>query len=217
MLACVREVADKLRQSQADVLCCSGYKPDLIGWYAARFVRTPVVSVSHGWTAATRKVRRNESLDRFILHWMDSVVCVSKRQGERVRRAGVSESKIVIIQNAIGGESFVDSDAAVRAEMLTWFPQPTRWIVGAAGRFSPEKGFADFVNAAALVAKIRPTAGFVLFGDGPLRGNLEQRVSERSLQRRFVIAGFRNDLHRFLANLDVGVISSFTEGLPVSQ
>ena len=215
MLACIREVASEIRRSQADIVCCSGYKPDLIGWFAARFVRTPVISVSHGWTAATQKVRRNESLDRCILRWMDSVVCVSKGQAEKVRRAGVSESKIVVIQNAIGEESFVEPDASVRAGMIAWFAQPTQWLVGAAGRFSPEKGFADFVDAAALVAKIRPTAGFALFGDGPLRGDLEQRISERGLHGRFVIAGFRKDLQRFLPNLDVGVISSSTEGLPV--
>src|SRR3954470_1401225 len=34
--ACVREVAAELRRLGADLLCCSGYKPDLVGWRAAR-------------------------------------------------------------------------------------------------------------------------------------------------------------------------------------
>ena len=215
MIACIREVASEIRRSQADIVCCSGYKPDLIGWFAARFVRTPVVSVSHGWTAATRKVSRNESLDRCILRWMDSVVCVSNGQAEKVRRAGVSESKIVVIQNAIGEEAFVGQDSTSRGEMMAWFTPPPQWVVGSAGRFSPEKGFAVFIDAAALVARLRPAAAFVLFGDGPLRADLERRISEHGLQSRFVMPGFRDDLLRFLPNLDVGVISSFTEGLPV--
>ena len=48
-----REVADWLRRLGADVLCCSGYKPDLIGWLAARRAGVPVVAIAHGWTAAT--------------------------------------------------------------------------------------------------------------------------------------------------------------------
>src|SRR5262245_30912269 len=47
------EVAGHLRRLRADVLCCSGYKPDILGWRAARQAGVPVVSISHGWTAAT--------------------------------------------------------------------------------------------------------------------------------------------------------------------
>jgi glycosyltransferase involved in cell wall biosynthesis len=214
-VACVREVADRLRRLQADVVCCSGYKPDLVGWCAARLVGVPVVSVAHGWTAVTWKVRRYESLDRYMLRWMDAVVCVSKEQAEKVRLAAVPRAKIVVIQNGIGEEAFIGQNSASRFEMMAWFTSPPQWVVGSAGRFSPEKGFAVFIDAAALVAKLRPAAGFVLFGDGPLRSDLERRILECGLQNRFVMPGFRHDLHRFLPNLDVGVISSFTEGLPV--
>jgi glycosyltransferase involved in cell wall biosynthesis len=71
------------------------------------------------------------------------------------------------------------------------------------------------IDAAAQVLQQHPEAGFVLFGDGPLRADLEQRIAERGLQGKFILAGFRNDLIRFLPNLDLNVMSSFTEGLPV--
>ncbi len=213
--ACVREVADELRRLQADLLCCSGYKPDLVGWRAARRVGIPVVSISHGWTSATWRVCCYEKLDKIILRWMDAVVAVSKAQADRVRAAGVPEANIAVIQNAVGADAFVESNAAHREEMLRWFAQPPRWLIGAAGRFSPEKGFAVLIEAAALVAQQRPEAGFVLFGDGPLRGDLERLIGQRGLQSRFVLAGFRNDLARFLPNLDLNVMSSHSEGLPV--
>src|SRR5262245_56400582 len=53
------ETARLLRRLDAEVLCCSGYKPDIVGWWAARQIGIPAVSVSHGWTAATWKVRVN--------------------------------------------------------------------------------------------------------------------------------------------------------------
>jgi len=93
-------------------------------------------------------------------------------------------------------------------------PHPTL-VVGAAGRLSPEKGFDVFIDAAALVRRERPDAGFVVFGDGPLRERLEKRVAERELVGAFVLAGFRPDVERFLPFLDVAVLSSHTEGLPV--
>ena len=49
------------------------------------------------------------------------------------------------------------------------------------------------------------------------RGSNDQSllIAARGLQGRFVLAGFRNDVHQFLPNLDLAVMSSFTEGLPV--
>ena len=213
--ACVREVAGELRRLQADLLCCSGYKPDLVGWRAARRAGIRVVSISHGWTSATWKVRCYERLDKIVLPWLDAVVCVSKAQADKVRGAGVPQVKIAVIQNAVGAEAFVEPNADHRQEMAGWFAQPPRWLIGAAGRFSPEKGFAVFIEAAALVAAQRPEAGFVLFGDGPLRADLERLTAQRGLQGKFVLGGFRNDLSPFLPNLDVAVMSSHTEGLPV--
>src|SRR5260370_36355781 len=49
---CVREVADELRRLQADLLCCSGYKPDLVGWRAARAACVRGPAGARGWTAA---------------------------------------------------------------------------------------------------------------------------------------------------------------------
>jgi glycosyltransferase involved in cell wall biosynthesis len=211
----VAEVADELRRLNATLLCCSGYKPDLVGWRAARRVGIPVMSISHGWTAASWRVRFYEALDRWILCRMDAVACVSYAQADKVRHAGVAEAKIAVIQNSIGPEAFVEPDAAARAEMESWFGQKPRWLIGAAGRYSPEKGFAIFVEAAALIVKERYDAGFVLFGDGPKRPKLERLIAERGLQGKFILTGFRTDLARFLPSLDLAAMSSYTEGLPV--
>lgn len=210
-----REIAGHLKRLGADVLCCNGYKPDVIGWRAARLAGVPVIAISHGWTAATLKVRLNEWIDRRVLRWMDRVVCVSAAQAARVRRAGVRNERIVVIRNAVHAEPFANPDPAYRAQIQTWFAQPRTRIVAAAGRLSPEKGFDQFVRAAALLVKQEPNAGFVLFGDGPLRDALARQVADLGLTGTFVLAGFRKDVERFLPCCDAGVLASWTEGLPV--
>ena len=213
--AAAREVAGHLRRIKADILTCSGYKPDLIGWLAARRVGIPVVAVAHGWTAATLKVRFYETVDRLILRWMDAVVCVSQAQAERVRNAQVPEQKIAVIRNAIAAEAFADPNPAYGDLLRAFFKRPPRRIVGAAGRLSPEKGFDQLVEAAALVLPQDPDIGFVHFGDGPLREAIGRHIAARGLRERFILAGFRADLGQFLPHLDLMVLPSFTEGLPV--
>ena len=106
------------------------------------------------------------------------------------------------------------------------FPRPPSVIVGAAGRLSPEKGFRVLVDAAANVLS-SPLAGlenggtnsaadvgFVLFGDGPLRGALESQILAHGLQGRFHLAGFHSDLDKYYPHFDLLALPSYTEGLP---
>jgi glycosyltransferase involved in cell wall biosynthesis len=213
--AAAAEIADHLRRVGADVLTCSGYKPDVIGWLAARQARIPVVSVSHGWTSATLRVRVNELINRLVLRWMDAVVCVSEAQAERVRRAKIPEDKIVIIRNAIAAEAFAAPDPAYGLMLRRFFASPPKRIIGAAGRLSPEKGFDQLIEAARTVIAQDLDVGFVLFGDGPLRAALARQIATAGLAEHFILAGFRADLGKFLPHLDLMVLPSFTEGLPV--
>jgi glycosyltransferase involved in cell wall biosynthesis len=212
--AAIAELVDRLRELGVEVLFCHGYKAGLLGRIAARRAGIPVVAVSRGWTYESLKVRGYELLDRINLRWMDRVVCVSQGQAKKVRRAGVSARKVVVIPNAIDAARFESPDPAARAELEGLFPRPVRRIVGAVGRLSPEKGFSVLVDAAAQAAQADANAGFVLFGDGTLRPALAGQIAARGLAGRFVLAGFRPDLDRLLPALDLLVQSSYTEGMP---
>jgi len=212
--AMVREVTGRLREWEVDVLCCHGYKADIVGLLAARRAGVPVIAMSHGWTAESWKVRVYEALDRACLRRTDRVVCVSEGQAEKVRRAGVRADRVVVIRNAIRAERFDRADPADRGVLEAMFPGAPERIVGSAGRLSSEKGFGVLVEAAAVVARSDPGAGFIHFGDGPLRETIRRRIGELNLERRFILAGFRDDLDRFLPHWDLSVLPSFTEGLP---
>lgn len=236
VLSALRELLVLLRRVQAKAICCHGYKANLLGLISARRLGIPVVSVSHGWTAESLRVRFFEALDRRLLRYMDKVVCVSEGQAKKVRRAGVPGAKVQVIHDAVRGDRFAAAAPEYRQRLEAMFPQRPDVIVGAAGRLSPEKGFSVLVDAAAEVLRGRepeagsressssgsslhahcsqPRVGFVLFGDGPLRSNLESQIVARGLNGRFHLAGFRPDLDKFYPHLDLLVLPSYTEGLP---
>jgi glycosyltransferase involved in cell wall biosynthesis len=209
-----REIAAHLQRLDAAVLCCHGYKADLLGRPAARRAGIPVVAVSRGWTAESLKVRLYERLDRFTLRWMDRVVCVSHGQAVKVRRAGVPRERVTVIRNAIRADRFARPRAEYREQLRHFFADPPALIVGAAGRLSPEKGFDVLVRAAADVCARRPDVGFVLFGEGAMQAALQDSIARGGLGGRFVLAGFRADLDALVPHLDLLVLPSFTEGLP---
>lgn len=210
----VDEVAGHLRHHASSVICTSGYKPDLIGLWAARRVGIPAVAIAHGWTAATWKVRLNELLDRWLMRRFDCVVSVSQAQARRVQLAGVRPERMVTIPNAVELDGQIIPSARNRALLESFFADRPQTIVVAAGRLSPEKGFDLFVDTAHAMRE-HGDVGFLLFGDGPLREALTRQIEMRNLQHCCILAGFRSDLHRLLPYADVLVLSSHTEGLPV--
>jgi glycosyltransferase involved in cell wall biosynthesis len=211
---CVQEVTQHLRRVKADVVICHLYKPNLVGWLAARRAGIPVVCVSRGWTWATLRVRLYEIMDRALLRAADRVVCVSEAQAVKVHWARVAPERIAVIHNSIRLDRFAAPDPEARTQLEALFPSRKQFIVGAAGRLSPEKGFADLIHAAAEVVRQRPHAGFVIFGDGPLRQQLLDRIRAARLEESFVLAPFRDDLDQLMPSLDALALSSLTEGLP---
>lgn len=214
LLAAERDVRTLLRATRAEVLFCHGYKAGLLGLSAARRVGIAVIAVSRGWTGECLRVRLYDALDRRVLRKMDRVVCVSHSQAAKVRRSGVPDDRIIVIPNAIRTERFASPRPQGRRELESLFHSPRRLIVGAAGRLSPEKGFDVLVGAATEVLQAVPDAGFVLFGDGPLRASLRRQIDALGLDGAFVLPGFRRDLDDLLPHLNLFVLPSHTEGLP---
>jgi glycosyltransferase involved in cell wall biosynthesis len=210
----VAEIVGHLRRVGASVLLCHGYKADLLGRPAARRAGIPAVAVSRGLTGENFRVRLYERLDRFHLRFMDHVIAVSAAQAEKVRRAGVPAERLTVIPNAVDPERFSDPDTRYRHRLERYFRTPRSRIIGAAGRLSPEKGFDVLINAIALVRDHDPDAGFVIFGDGPCRPQLQQQLAALGLMGTVALAGFRADLDRYLPHLDLLVLPSHTEGMP---
>ena len=214
LLAAGRDLTGVLRDRQASVLLCHGYKADFVGLQAARRLGIPAVSVSRGWTGDCFRVRLYDALDRRVIRWMEHVVCVSAAQAAKVRGAGVRADKISVIRNAVCMDRFDSPQPEYRDRLRRFFPHPPAKIVGAAGRLSPEKGFDVLIDAAATVVQRDASAGFVLFGEGRLHASLSQAIKLRGLEDQFVLAGFHDDLDQYLPHLDLLALPSFTEGLP---
>ncbi|HJZ56294.1 MAG TPA: glycosyltransferase, partial [Gemmataceae bacterium] len=217
LLAAVGELAGLLRESRCEVLLCHGYKADVLGRLAARRVGVPAVAVSRGWTGENRKVRLYEWLDRRHLRLMDHVVCVSEGQAVKVRRwCGIPEPRLTVIRNGARLAAFEHPDPAARCRLLGFFGAKSgvSEVVLAAGRLSPEKGFAVLIAAAASFLRDRPSAGVALFGEGVERPDLEAGIRELGLAHRFAMPGFRTDLDGLISAADVVILPSFTEGLP---
>ena len=165
--------------------------------------------VVHDHSSGVRPVRRGvRGLAKQLatrLPWVaaDAVVAVSAYVAGRQRGAGgVPPSRIHLVPNPVSIPDALPSPGEVRARVGV---RPGRRLVAAAGRLTPEKGFADLLEAAdALPADV----DVLVFGDGPERARLEARRARLRTGGRIRLAGPRPDAAECVAAADVCVVPS---------
>lgn len=209
----ISELASILTDEKINILCAHGYKPNVAGRLASWKVGIPMIAISRGWTSESPRVRLYERIDRAFLKHADHIVAVSEGQREKISRLTIPAERISVIHNGIdlnGVEPAVNSGNLKRELGL----KETDILVMSAGRLSPEKNYGGLIDVAKLVGDKRNDVAFVVFGEGFLREELEARVKQAGLERRFFFPGFRKDVKSLMAEADVFVLPSFTEGLP---
>lgn len=205
----VGELQDSLERFRPAVLCTHGYKADVVGWWAGRQARVPVVMFLRGWTGEDRKVQFYEWIDRQVVRRADRVVCVSDEYRRQALQLGVRANRLLTVRNAINAPARVS--AAATRDRFPPLPRNAKWIVSA-GRLSPEKGHGHLVEAARRVLAQRRDVVFLICGDGPQRLALERASQDIRAHVRFL--GFRRDLESLLQCSDLFVLPSLREGLP---
>lgn len=88
----------------------------------------------------------------------------------------------------------------------------TKTIVSV-GRFNPQKNFHLLLDAFSLVVKEFPDYKLIIYGDGELRGELEEHICHLHLETQVELPGVRKDLHCILVNAGLFVMSSDYEGM----
>lgn len=89
-------------------------------------------------------------------------------------------------------------------------------IVGTAVRFYPQKGIRYLVEAIPTVLKAHPETRFLLVGEGVERHMLEQMAEAAGIKDCVIFTGFRRDIARLIGAMDIYVLPSLWEGLPLA-
>lgn len=204
-----------------DIVHSHGYKGNILFGAIPGWKRTfPMVCTLHGWTATRRFSRMwwYEKLDRFCIQRFDAVVLVTRGSYGRCTTiqygpAAEPGKKIFLVENGIPELSFDDSG---QPEMLDPLLDDDRFLIGAIGRLSPEKGFGSLIDALYWLNRDDGAYRLMILGEGGERQYLEGKVSEYGLEGSVALPGYRDNAYRWLKKFDVFVMPSLTEGLPIT-
>jgi glycosyltransferase involved in cell wall biosynthesis/uncharacterized membrane protein len=200
------ELVRLCRRERPEILHANSSKAGFLGRIAGALAGVPIrIFTAHGWAfAAYRGLPGRLYLwaDRFVRPLTTQVICVARYERELgIRARTCVPERSVVVHNAVDVGSFA---AACETN--------ERPRIASVGRFAYPKDYETLVEALGRI-DVDYRASFV--GEGPDRAAVAADVRRR-LAGRVELLGARRDVPELLAAADLFVLSSRSEGLPIS-
>ena len=218
----VRSIIKALKRDRPDVLHTHNHLVHHYGVVAGRLAGVSViVNTRHNAGMRIRKQETGYSITtespdkkadmiyRATLCWTDAVVVVSETARQFfVQHRSVPEYKTHAILNGAPLERFARCPASPGSAH-------PRIRFGTASRMVPEKDHFTLLAAFAQVAKSLPHAELHVAGDGPLYPPIKALIDDLNLNDKVILHGALSEMPDFLRQLDIFVMASLNEGLPL--
>lgn len=203
------ELVRLFRRERPLVVHANSSKAGILGRLAAAAARVPVrLFTVHGWAFKAHRgpaARAYLWADRLMSPITTTTICVAESERQAGLRARTCRrARTVVIHNG------VELDRPRRTPAAAVRPATLLSI----GRLRAPKDFTTLVRA---VASCEPgSIRLLIAGDGPERPRLVSEIARLGLDGAVELLGTRGDVHELLAAADVFVLSSESEGMPMS-
>lgn len=178
----------------------------------------PVVSTFHGVVDISENERLKGLKFRAINMGSRRIISVSAGLREEIiSRTVASTKKIEIIYNGIRTSEFQRPHSVSLRQKYGWSDHD--FVIGSLGNIRSAKGYNILLEAASLLKKRGLSCRFVIAGQPDKSGLYDRLLEQRKvlgLEEQVQFLGFLDDPAEFLANLDLFLSSSISEGLPLS-
>ncbi len=218
-LQILRQLICTVRTIQPDIIHTHRSKENILGSIAALFSNIPTIRTSHG--APEHKPVWHHLPKRLIL-FMDwfcgrflqkQIIAVSENLAEILQK-NFPANRITVIENGVDLTSFNSTINAGNSDIK---PLSDHCKIGIAGRLVPVKRVDMFIKVAAELMNTHPelNTSFHIFGDGPLHKELTALNKKLNTGTMTHFEGHSENMQQELAGMDVLLITSDHEGLPM--
>ena len=206
-----------IRKERPQIVHTHLFKSDFHGRFAARIAGVPVlVSTLHNCNAWAQNPLFGLTYG-FTARFTDKIIAVADEVRDyAIRYLRIPPQKLLTISNAVSIERFEGKSREGLAVRKEFNISPDTPLLGIVGRLEPQKNHENFLRAAQRIHEYNQNVRFLIVGDGSLRDQLVALTKALGLQDAVIFCGLRKDIPAVMAALDVLVISSHYEGLPVA-
>src|SRR4051812_6823439 len=193
-------------RQRTDILHLHGYGATTFGRLAGKMRGLPTILHEHANLTDTPWFQK--VADRVLAPSTDIAIAVSKSTAEFVIQARqMPAERVKVVYLGVPLEEFSRSRTAdeIAADRRELGIADDEFLVGSVTRLHDSKGNSFLVEAAKSVLERRPKTRFLVFGEGPLRPELEAQARALGISDRFAFSGFARDVARVVSAFDLSV------------
>ncbi len=217
-LSTLKKVAKIIDENSIDVVVCQFRRPIPIGVLAAALSkRKPkVVGVLHGIVGGKVGVVR-KLINYFVYRRLAKLISVSNNGIADIMKhnVGLRADSIVAVQNGLDCQRFLLPRTEARVDIVKEI-EADDFVFAMIGRLAPVKNHVRLIHAFNAVAASMPEAKLLIVGSGPLEAQLKSIVAELPTRSQIKFLGYREDIPALLKCIDVYLMPSAREGLPMA-
>lgn len=220
----VKQLKDIFSSLHAEVVHTHHIGPLIYAGTAARLARVHhrIHTEHDAWHLRNLKRR---VLELLALQWArPHLVADASLVAKNVRNAGL-RYPVTVIENGIDSQYFKPGDKFQAIQTLGLAQRlfgrsenkinntDQLQIIGAAGRLVAEKGYRTLIDS---IKELPETVVLLIAGEGPLRRELTEQIQSHNLEQRVLLLGNLSDMLPFYQAIDLFVLASNNEGMPLS-
>lgn len=126
----------------------------------------------------------------------------------------INKDKVIIIKNGIDLVKYRFNEKS-RLEVRKKLGLNNKFVIGHVGRFSYQKNHEFLIKVFKKVVNKKGNAYLLLVGEGPDKKKIENLVNKEGLTAHVKFYGISNHVENLLQGMDVFLLPSHFEGLPI--
>lgn len=217
-LTCVKEIAGYCKKNQITVIHSHGYKPTMICSLIKIFYKIPYVITCHSWYVINYRHWLYTFPERIAMLFAENIIGVSEEIVRNLENAYIPCTKLGLINNGIDLNLFLEDETFDEIELRRKLGlRDKTFIIGSLGRLIEQKDYNTFLEVAGEILKEINNVEFIIAGEGHLKSELLALSKELGINDKFHFLGFRSNKVSILRLMNVFVLTSISEGLPIAM
>jgi len=216
-----RELVRQLKNSNIQLVHTHKYKDTILAAPAAKLCGIPhVVRTVHGLPEPFQgmqglKIRFYETIERIVSRYcVDATIGVSSQIEAKYKARG-DACRVTCIRNGIDlKERSSQTDRRLTRKELGI--DPGTHVIGTVCRLTSVKGLPYLLMAAENLLRQGMKVKVLIVGEGDIRNELETQARDLGISEDVVFAGHREDTDDLLRAMDIFVLPSLSEGIPMA-
>ncbi|MCK6618766.1 MAG: glycosyltransferase [Cyclobacteriaceae bacterium] len=214
MIGKINQVKKYVTQHNVSLIHCHLPWAGIVGRMIHRETGIPVVYTEHNkqerYHFATRW------MNRVTFNWQTTVVAVSGDVADSIKKSIRTSIPVAEILNGVNTDFFQRNEKAGRLTREQIGIPSDAVVVGTVAVFRFQKRLKEWLDVFHRVAQDNPNLYGIVVGDGPLKRELLEHRSRLNLDQKVVMPGLQIDVKPWYSAMDIFMMTSVFEGLPVA-